>query len=353
LKEYNLKNYNIYLGNEVFDGLLEYLIEASYTQVFVLVDEQTEKFCLPVLQKTLFDTKIIKIKSGEINKSFETLQFIWNELFSNQADKSSVVINLGGGVIGDIGGFAASTYKRGIDYINIPTTLLAMVDSSIGGKLGIDYHGIKNSIGIIKDPVAVYINPVFLNTLDARELRNGFAEMIKHGLVADEEYWEKILKLESIDALRLASLIAGSVKVKVQVVKKDPLEEDLRKMLNFGHTIGHAIEAYSLIHDKKPLKHGEAVAIGIVCECFLAKEYLGLGGKELRIISDFMLMHYPKYSLKNILSPELIKFMRHDKKNSTSEQINFTSLKRIGKAVTNRVFSDQQISLALNYYDAL
>ncbi|TAE81924.1 MAG: 3-dehydroquinate synthase [Bacteroidetes bacterium] len=352
MKEYSLKNYSIYLGNEVFDSLLEHLIESSYTQVFVLVDEQTEKYCLPILQKTLFDTKIIRIKSGEINKSLETLQTIWNELFDNQADKKSVVINLGGGVINDIGGFAASTFKRGIDYVNIPTTLLAMVDSSIGGKLGIDYQNIKNAIGLIKDPVAVYINPIFLDTLDARELRNGFAEMIKHGLIADEEYWDKILKINAIDASTLLPLIAGSIKVKVQVVKKDPHEEDLRKILNFGHTIGHAIEAYSLIHDKKPLKHGEAIAIGMICESFLAKEYQGLGGKELRIISDFILQHYPKYSLKNILSPELIKFMRQDKKNN-SDQINFVSLKRIGKAITNRTFSDQQISLALNYYDAL
>lgn len=352
LKEYNLKEYSVFVGTEVFDMLLEQLIERSYSQVFVLVDEQTEKVCLPILHKTLFDTKVIKITSGEINKTLVSTQFIWDELLKHKADRNSVLVNLGGGVIGDIGGFAAATYKRGIDFINVPTTLLAMVDSSIGGKTGIDYQGIKNAIGVIDPPAAVFINPIFLNTLNSRELLNGFAEIIKHGLIGDEDYWEKIFRINKVDAETMGALISGSVKVKMQVVKKDPYESGLRKVLNFGHTIGHAIESYSLANDKKPLKHGESIAIGMICEAFLSKEQGGLSGRELRQISEFILQHFPKYSLRNILSPELIRYMRQDKKNS-NDTISFSLLKRIGKAGFDYTCSDAQIALALNYYDGL
>lgn len=352
MKEYNLKDYTIYSGTDVLDALLQHLIEKSYSQVFVLVDEQTERLCLPILTKTLFDVHAIRINSGEVNKSLESLQLVWDELMKQNADKSAVLINLGGGVIGDLGGFAAATYKRGMDFINMPTTLLAMVDSSIGGKLGFDYGNIKNAIGVIHSPAVVYIYPDFLKTLEERELRNGFAEMIKHALIADEDYWEKITKVEAVDWKNLSPLINASVKIKQQIVKKDPLEKGLRKILNFGHTIGHAIESYSLVHDKKPLKHGESIAIGMICEAYLSKEHGALSGKELKQISDFIMKHFDKYSLRNILSPELIRFMRHDKKN-TNDQINFSLLKRIGKGIPDYTCTDQQISLALNYYDGL
>lgn len=352
MKAYNQKDYSIYIGPEVFDLLLEQLIERSYSQVFVLVDENTEKYCLPILTRTLFDVKVIKISSGEEHKTVSNLQIIWDQLIKHQADKQTALINLGGGVIGDMGGFAAATFKRGIDFINVPTTLLAMVDSSIGGKLGVDYQGIKNAVGMIKNPSAVFVCTEFLNTLPKRELLNGFAEIIKHGLIADEDYWEKITRVKNIDAESLTPLINSSIKIKSQVVKKDPLEDGLRKVLNFGHTVGHAIESYSLINDKNPLKHGEAIAIGMICEAFLSKEHNGLSGRELRVISEVILQHFPKYSLRNILSPELIKFMRQDKKNS-NQSINFSLLKRIGKASIDHTCTDAQIALALNYYDGL
>lgn len=352
MKEFNLKDYSVYTGTDVFDMLLEQLIEQSYSQVFVLVDEQTEKHCLPILRKTLFDIKVVKINSGENHKTLPTLQYIWDTLIEHEADRKAVLINLGGGVIGDIGGFAAATYKRGIDFINIPTTLLAMVDSSVGGKTGIDYQNLKNVIGTIQPPAAVFINPLFLDTLPQPELLNGFAEIIKHGLIADDRYWEKTFNTSTLTPETLANLIHGSVKIKSSIVKKDPFERDLRKALNFGHTIGHAIESYSLVHDKKPLKHGESVAIGMVCEAFLSKEIIGLSGRDLRVISEFVLLHFPKYSLRNIFSKELISYMRQDKKNS-HDTINFTLLKRIGKASINHTCTDAQIALALNYYDAL
>ncbi len=314
MKEYNLRKVRIYTGNDVLESLLENLIENSYSQVFVLVDENTEKYCLPVINKYLFNTKIIKIKSGEQEKTLETTQFIWNELQRYHAAKNSVLLNLGGGVIGDIGGFCAATFKRGIDFINIPTTLLAMVDSSIGGKTGIDFNGIKNSIGIITDPKAIYIYPDFLNSLAKDELINGYAEVIKHALIADFDLWEKLRKVDAFDFQKLNSIINDSIKIKLKIVAKDPFEQNERKLLNFGHTIGHAIESYSLKHDSKPLKHGECVAIGMVCEAFLSREVIDFSNKELRSVSEYILKFFPKYSLKTILSPDLISFMYHDKK---------------------------------------
>lgn len=353
MKEYYLKDFSIYIGNDVFEQLLENLIERSYSKVFVLVDEHTEKYCLPQLTKYLFDINLISIRSGELTKSLATAEYIWNELLRARADRNSVLINLGGGVIGDIGGFCASTFKRGMDFVNVPTTLLAMVDSSIGGKTGIDFNGIKNTIGTIAQPKAIYINPDLLLTLPQEELVNGFAEMIKHGLILDRSYWEKIQKTGFDDWSKITTLINGSIKLKLEVVKKDPYEHSLRKILNFGHTIGHALEAYSLKHDKKSLKHGEAVAIGMICEAYLSKIKLDMSNKELREITDFVSRYFPKYSLRTILSPELIQLMRHDKKNEHDDAINFTLLKRIGKGSINHVCSETQITAALNYYDSL
>ena len=353
MKEYYLKDFSIYIGNDVFELLLENLIERSYSKVFVLVDENTEKFCLPALTKYLFDLKTIRIQSGEQHKNISTAQLIWDALQREHADRNSVLINLGGGVVGDIGGFCAATFKRGIDFVNVPTTLLAMVDSSIGGKTGIDYNGVKNAIGVITQPKAIYINPDLLNSLPKDELLNGFAEIIKHGLILDKSYWEKIVKTGFGDRSRISGLINGSIKLKLDVVKKDPLEVSYRKILNFGHTIGHALESYSLQHDKKPLKHGEAVAIGMICEAYLSKIMLDLSNKDLRELGDFVSQYFPKYSLRTILSPELISIMRQDKKNENEDSINFTLLRKIGKGSINRVRSESQIAAALNYYDGL
>jgi 3-dehydroquinate synthase len=352
LKEYHSKEFRIFIGNDVFDTLLQQLIEEAYSQVFVLVDEQTEKYCLTILSKYLLNYNTIRIPSGEAYKSLSVAENIWKELFKNEADKKSVIINLGGGVVGDIGGFCASIYKRGIDYIQVPTTLLAMVDSSIGGKTAIDFEGTKNVIGTIKQPKSIYIYPDFLATLPKSEILNGYAEMIKHGLIADKDYWQKLKSIQFDEWAKLVTLINGSVKIKLDIIKKDPYELAERKILNFGHTIAHAIEAYSLKNDKKPISHGEAVAIGIICETYLSKTALDFSNKDLKQITDIISKSFPKYSLRSILSPELIKYMRHDKKNAY-EQIQFALIKKIGKAVYNVNCSDLEITAALNYYDAL
>jgi 3-dehydroquinate synthase len=333
LKEYYLKDFSIYVGGDVFERLLEDLIARSYSKVFVLADENTEKYCLPALTRYLFDIKLIRIPIGEQIKSLETAQFVWDILQQKNADRNSVLINLGGGVVSDVGGFCASTFKRGMDYINVPTTLLGMVDSGIGGKTGVDYNGVKNAIGTITQPKAIYINPELLLTLPKDELLNGFAEMIKHGLILDKSYWERVTKTGFDDWSKITSLINGSIKLKLDVIKKDPFERSYRKILNFGHTVGHALEAYSLKHDKKPLKHGEAIAIGMLCEAYLSKVKLDMNSKDLREIGEFISKYFTKYSLRSILSPELIALMRQDKKNDHPDEINFTLLKRIGKGI--------------------
>lgn len=352
MKEFQFKDFSIYAGSDVLEILLENLIEHSYSRVFVLMDENTRKYCLPKISKYLFDIIPITISSGEQHKTLVTAQFIWNELFKHNADRSSVLINLGGGMVGDIGGFCAAIYKRGIEFINIPTTLLAMVDSSVGGKTAVDFNHIKNSLGVIQQPKSVYIYPDLLGTLPISELRSGFAEMLKHGLIADSDYWEQLIKVSESELPRLASLINGSVKIKMKIVKKDMFEAKDRKRLNFGHTIGHAIEAYSIKNDKIPLKHGEAVAIGMICESYLSKVKSGLSGKELQLISQFIVSRFPKYSMRNILSPELIKLMRQDKKN-VNDSLQFTLLRSIGKSIVNQECSEYEITAALNYYDSL
>lgn len=352
MKEYHYKDFSIYSGNDVFDTLLQNLIEEGYSQVFVLTDENTEKYCLPILKKHLFNITHISTKSGESHKTLATAETIWQALLSKEADKHSVLINLGGGMVGDLGGFCASLYKRGIDYIQVPTSLLAMIDAAIGGKTAVDFGGIKNMIGTIQQPKSVYIYPEFLASLPHEETLNGYAEMMKHGLISDKDYWQKIQQVSPQEWPNLLGLINGSIKIKMNIVTKDPYEKNERKLLNFGHTIGHAIEAYSLQHDKKPLKHGESIAIGMICEAYLSKVVLDLSNKELRQITELVSRTFPKYSLRNILSPELIKIMRQDKKNM-NDQIQFSLLKKIGKGQINHTCSDSQITASLNYYDAL
>jgi 3-dehydroquinate synthase len=353
MKEFHQKEYSVYLGNEVFDTLLQELINRSYSQVFVLADQHTQKYCLPLLDKYLLNKyELICIASGESNKTLQTAQYIWEKFYQSEADKKSVLINLGGGVVSDIGGFCATLFKRGIDYVNVPTTLLAMVDAAIGGKTAIDFEGAKNMIGVIRHPRSIFIYPDFLATLPKEEMLNGYAEMIKHGLIADKDYWLALHEAPIEEWPKMVSHIHTSVKLKLSIVKKDPYENGLRKLLNFGHTIGHAIEAYSLANDSKPLKHGEAVAIGMICEAYLSKIALGFSNKDLRHITEMISRIYPKYSLRSVLSPELIKYMRQDKKNA-NDQINFSLLKKIGKSVFDISCTDNEITTALNFYDSL
>ena len=240
MKEIKSDNYSIWLGG----NSLSKLDISGYSKVAILVDENTKRDCLPKLPQ--FENPIIiEIKSGEENKNINTCNFIWEQLTAQHFDRNSLLINLGGGVIGDMGGFAASTYKRGIDFIQIPTTLLAMVDASVGGKLGVDFNGLKNQIGLFNNPESVLIFPEFLETLPENQLKSGFAEVVKHALISDKNLWEELTST-TFDKLNWEAIILTSIQIKNNIILSDPFEKGNRKKLNFGHTFGHAVESYYL-----------------------------------------------------------------------------------------------------------
>jgi 3-dehydroquinate synthase len=267
-----------------------------------------------------------------------------------EADRKSLMINLGGGVITDMGGFVASTYKRGIDFVNIPTTLLSQVDASVGGKTGIDIDNVKNMVGTFTLPKAVFIEHEFLNTLSERESLSGFAEVIKHGLIADKAYYQT-LKNSNFKQLDPA-IVLRSVEIKNQVVTEDPKEQNLRKILNFGHTIGHAVESYALNHDQKPLTHGEAIAIGMICEAFLSQRYNHLEEAELKDITSYITSLYPKYTIAQDSFETLLKLMQSDKKNEHG-QILFSLLDHIGHCEYNCRVTEKDILESLVYYNSI
>ncbi|MDC3305618.1 3-dehydroquinate synthase [Flavobacteriales bacterium] len=329
MKEIVSSGYSVWIGEKSLTKL-DFL---TYSKVAILVDENTKRNCLYKLPK--FDNcTIIEIKSGEEHKNITTCSFIWEELTNNHFDRKSLLINLGGGVIGDMGGFCASTYKRGIDFIQIPTTLLAMVDASIGGKLGIDFNGLKNQIGLFNNPKSVLINSEFLNTLSDNELKSGFAEVVKHALIADNNLWNKIIST-SFNDLIWEEIIETSIKIKNKIVASDPFEKGERKKLNFGHTFGHAIESYYL-EKGTPILHGEAVFIGMILETELSpisKE----DKNEIKnyILSNFNLAHTPNKS-------NLLPFLMNDKKNSQGK-INFSLLNKIGDCSVDNLFAINEL----------
>jgi 3-dehydroquinate synthase len=341
--------YEIYFETESFSELKRFLLNRRGANFYVLTDGNTYNFCLPILQNALseFDFKVIRISAGEQYKNLDSCQFIWNELLKNKADKNSILVNLGGGVIGDIGGFCAACYKRGIDFIQIPTTLLSMVDASVGGKTGIDFGNIKNSVGIIIDPALVCIHEQFLKTLPEREKLSGFAEIIKHALIADEDYWYQLNQINT-QSIHFEDLIKKSVSLKKSIVEKDPLEKGLRKILNFGHTIGHAIESLSW-ETEKPLLHGEAIAIGMICESYISTQVTGLDKKTFFEIFNFINFLYKPYNLEVLNRDKIFEYISQDKKNQLNS-INFSLLRRIGQCEFNIQVEKNLIEDSLNWY---
>ena len=317
--------------------------------IFILVDENTAAL-LPNLIKTVSkiqNASIIEIPSGEANKTIETCIKIWKTLSDNQVNKKGLLINLGGGVITDLGGFVASTFKRGINFLNIPTTLLAMTDAAIGGKTGVDLDNFKNQIGIINSPVGIYYDSNFLSTLPKNELISGFAEVLKHGLIKSNSYWSKCTNI-SFEHLNWEEVILGSVEIKCSVVKRDPHEKGERKLLNFGHTIGHAIETF-MMNQSTPIMHGEAVAIGIICESYISTKIAKLSRVELEEITINISKLFPKIELNKSTFSNLIELMKNDKKNISNE-INFSLLDSIGSGIYDQNCSEEMIIEALSYY---
>ncbi len=315
-------------------------------KIAILVDEHTSEYCLPYMEASKYT--LIEIKSGEINKNIRSCEHIWEILTSSEFSRQSLLVNLGGGVIGDMGGFAASTYKRGIRFVNFPTTLLAMVDANVGGKLGIDFMGFKNHIGLFNDPEKILVFEDFLKTLPARELRSGYAEVIKHGLIRDKAYWKDITNAE-FPHLDWKKVIQRSVEIKADVVTKDPKEHGLRKILNFGHTLGHAIETWHL-NNQKSLLHGEAVAVGMVLEAHISMQKDLLTEQEFNEINQYIHSVYDKVEIPSMSI--LNELMGQDKKN-IGNKVNFSLLAGIGTCAFDKKVDEKMILAAVEFYQKI
>lgn len=312
----------------------------------VLVDNNTFKHCYPLVKEILPIHKLMKIKSGETHKTLETCQQIWQAMTDYSLDRHALIIDLGGGVIGDMGGFCAATYKRGIDFIQIPTTLLSQVDASVGGKLGIDFNGFKNHIGVFQLPKTVLVDSIFLKTLPFLELRSGFAEIIKHCLIQDGQKWDAIRVLD-FEEQSFDDLIAHSIEIKKKVVAEDPTEKGLRKILNFGHTVGHAVETYFL--EKNRLLHGEAIAVGMICEAYMALEKGMIDQNLLDEIEAFLFTIYGKVNVKEEQLEAILKHTLQDKKNKGSE-IRLSLLNGKGSCAFDVVCTKKEMKKSLLYY---
>lgn len=344
-------SYAVHFNQRGYDAINKHISQNLYSKIFILVDENTHQLCLPDFMARLqgdHDFEIIRIESGEINKNIVTCTQVWEVLSELEADRKSLVVNLGGGVITDLGGFVASTFKRGIAFINVPTTLLSMVDASVGGKTGVDLGALKNQIGVINQPEMVLIVSDFLKTLEERQLQSGFAEMLKHGLIQSASYWHALKDVSNFSVID--DLIYESVVIKNKVVLEDPTEQNLRKILNFGHTLGHAIESYFLESpDKETLLHGEAIAIGMILEAFLSKELLELPVAELLDIKNTFLQRYQKTAFSDEDIKTIVSLLKFDKKNSHGN-INFVLLKSIGQPIIDVQIPEELFKAAFAYY---
>jgi 3-dehydroquinate synthase len=342
------REYQIYIGNNLIEKIASLFDFSSYSKIFIITDTIVEPLFLQLLLKSLPQkAAYIAIPPGEKAKHIEIVKNIWQAMYNAGLDRKSVVINLGGGVIGDMGAFAAATYMRGIDFINIPTTLLAQVDESVGGKLAIDFAGIKNLIGVFEQPVGVVIDIQTLKTLPKREFLASFVEIIKHGMIADKEYFKKVTNKYPLDFSdeELATIIKRSCEIKADFVESDETENGRRKTLNFGHTIGHAIEALKLETDQ-PLLHGEAVSIGIIAENEVAKEMGLLSEEDVEELQLSLQKAGQPISITGISIEEILKKMQSDKKNSFNK-INFTLLDSIGNSVYNQIVPEEIIIKAI------
>lgn len=337
-------------SSDISQDLPRYLNTKKYSKLGVLMDSQTINHCYPILSAALPEHSMYAFEAGEVHKNLDTCRDIWQWMTDANFDRKTLILNLGGGVTGDMGGFCASTYKRGIRFVNIPTTLLSQVDASVGGKLGIDFNGFKNHIGVFNQPEGVLISDAFLQTLPEAELRSGYAEVLKHGLIRNENYFHS-LKTENWQSQHWKDIIAVSVGIKREVVDKDPKEDGLRKILNFGHTIGHAIESHYL-DTPYHLLHGEAIAIGMITEAYLSHKFLRMPAADLDTIQQKLLAVFGKISIADADFNAIIKRCFQDKKND-GEVLNFSLLKRIGSCDFNIVVGKEGVIEALAYYNSL
>ncbi len=353
MKEIIKNKGSVYCNTGVWNAFNKELKKLKPTKIFVITDTNTKKFCTSLFLNHYTFTispEILEIPEGETQKNIATCLTLWNELSEKGADRQSLIINLGGGVVTDLGGFVASTFKRGIDFINIPTSLLAMVDASVGGKNGVDLGLIKNQIGIINNPRLVIIDTKFLNTLPDNQKTSGYAEMLKHGLIHSDDYWNKVKNLNETNIDGLEELLWESVQIKNNIVTQDPFEKGLRKTLNYGHTLGHAIESHSLSKDSiNPLLHGEAVAIGMILTSYISNIILGFPEDKLNDVSRSILDKFKRVNFNSSDIDEIIKLLIYDKKN-TNGKVLFVLLNDIGNHKINCEVPNDIILEAFDYY---
>ena len=332
--------------------LVNAISECEHDRIFVLTDETTQQLCWPKIKnfKALKNSAPIIIKATDTHKNLDTLSQVWQALSNGGATRHSLMINLGGGMVTDLGGFAASTFKRGIDFINIPTTLLAMVDASVGGKTGINFGGLKNEIGVFSDSRFVIINTQFLDTLDHDNICSGYAEMLKHGLISDERTWAELVTfdLDTPDLSQLQRMVAESIKVKERIVEADPHEHGIRKALNLGHTMGHAFESFAMRRGT-PILHGYAVAYGLISELYMSARKTAFPTDRMHQTVRFIRENYGTFNITCDDYPTLIELMHHDKKN-TSGIINFTLLGNVGDIRINLTATEEEIKEALDFF---
>jgi 3-dehydroquinate synthase len=340
------------IGPGALPRLAELLRQPAVSQVFVLTDANTSRLCYPLLRFHLPEAhSLIEIPAGEEAKTLDSCELVWNELTEQRADRFAVLVNLGGGVVTDLGGFCAALYKRGIRFVQVPTTLLAQVDASVGGKTGIDFQGLKNHLGVFQEPAGVFIEPKFLETLDPRQLKSGYAEVVKHALIADADAFRE-QRINSVFIDDWTDTIRHSVALKQEIVAQDPLENGPRKLLNFGHTVGHALESFLLGQPGREILHGEAVAAGMICEAWLSTQHGLLNETELDQIETFLFSVYEKVQFVSLETEAIADYARQDKKNVGST-INCTLLESVGHGVYNQPVTVAEIAASLRYYHRL
>ena len=331
--------------------LAKAIAECEHDRIFVLLDKTTNKLCWTLVKDYLClkDAQTIVIGATDRRKNLDTLVHVWESLQQGKATRHSLLINLGGGMVTDLGGFAASTYKRGINFINVPTTLLAMVDASVGGKTGINFGGLKNEIGVFNDAEFVLLDTNWLRTLDEENIRSGYAEMLKHGLIADDTMWAELINfnLAQPNLRQLASMLNKSVRIKERIVTEDPHEKGIRKALNLGHTFGHAFESWAM--KRQPVLHGYAVAFGLIAELYLATTRTDFPTERMRQTVNFIRAYYGSLPITCNDYPELIELMHHDKKNRGNE-INVTLLGGIGDIRIDQTITEEDIKEALDFF---
>lgn len=347
-------NQEVIFTNHVAQTLDAAVEKMNPANIVVIVDSNTATFVLPRMQTesmAVGKATVITTKAGDMHKGLESLSHIWEEMCKNGCTRGTLVINLGGGVITDMGAFAAATFKRGVRFINIPTTLLSGVDAAIGGKTGINFNGLKNEIGLFREADLVIISTTFFNTLTDVELLSGYAEMLKHSLISSKEEYDKLLNYDVTSHTwdQLLDLLQESVLVKSRIVQEDPTENGVRRALNFGHTAGHAFEEFSF-ERKSPIPHGYAVAFGMIVELVLSNMKVGFPSAELNRFSSYIKEHYGEFSISCRDYDRIIELMRHDKKNTSPDAINFTLLSAVGEFEINSTASPDEIKAALDIY---